>query len=189
MVNVCVCVVSPREPAQPLQGSSTIVTSTAARSAPPEWQWGPACYVDTLSSNPSSTRACPASPTGAPIAIAPSLNIPPHGKIKAPIRWCPLRKADHLAQEETPHRELYMFRSLQLLPCIRAEGLQLGKAQLKKCPQRLPVACPYPEWASFRSSESLSASKPWPTCGELDSSAKEALSEEKAHLCRAWKGQ
>lgn len=117
-----------------------------------------------------------------PSAAALSLNPPPHDEIRTPVRQCLLKQADRLAQEETPHRELYMYRSLQLPPCIRAQGPQLGRTQPKKCPQHLPVACPSPEWVPFCSSGSFSACKPWPTCGELDSSAKEALPEENARL-------
>lgn len=142
MVNVCVCVVSPRKPAQPLRGSSTIVMSAAAKSAPPEWQWGPACRVDTLSSDPSSTRAqlLHLGPYRCSTVIEPTST----WQNKSPsVRRCLPRQVDHLGLEETPRRESYMHRSLQLPPCIRAKGPPLGKTQLKKC-GHLPVAwsCP-----------------------------------------------
>lgn len=125
----------------------------------------------------------PASPSGSP-SLQHRHEPTSTWQNKSPcVRWCLLRQVDHLGLEETPHRELYMCRSLRLLPCIRAEGPQLGEAQLKKCSQHLPVAWSCLEQASVRSTESLSACKPWPTCGELDSSAREALPEENAHLC------
>lgn len=107
VVNVCVCVVSPRKPAQPLQGSSTIVTSAAARINISRMAMGTSLLCDTLSLHPSGTRAwlLHLGPHCWNIAIEPTST---WQNKSAYIQWCLLRQVDHLALEGTPQRTVHV---------------------------------------------------------------------------------
>lgn len=107
MVNVCVCVVSPRKPAQPLQGSSAIVTSAAAKVSTSRMALGTSLLCDTSSLHPSGTRArlLHLGPHHWNIALEPTST----WQNKSPyLRQCRLRQVDHLTLEETPRRTVHV---------------------------------------------------------------------------------
>ena len=156
VVNVCVCVVSPRKPAQPLQGNSMIVTSAAAKVSISRMAVGTSLLCDdTLSLHPSGTRArlLHLRPHHWNITIEPTST----WQNKSPyLGQCLQRQVDHLALEETPQRTGTCAGASNCCPASGQRSHSWARTQLRKWAY-LPTACSCPEQAPSCCTESPSA--------------------------------